>query len=152
MSIAEKINEEVKNMPDEDQRQILDFTMFLKMRKQREGKIKREKEDRFRYRSEPEMWGKIDLAMAKKRLEHPGVQLELLVIKATEGSVSANKELDKRLDKLRMRDAHEARAPMPGKLAKAKAPKLGKKAEQKVAAEGVRGKFEPRLPPRQLVN
>lgn len=36
MSIAEKINEEVKNMPDEDQRQILDFTMFLKMRKQRE--------------------------------------------------------------------------------------------------------------------
>ena len=36
MSIAEKLNEEVKNMPDEDQRQILDFTMFLKMRKQRE--------------------------------------------------------------------------------------------------------------------
>lgn len=68
------------------QRFCLPIEGIDKMRKQREGKIKREKEDRFRYRSEPEMWGKIDLAMAKKRLEHPGVQLELLVMGGVRGS------------------------------------------------------------------
>lgn len=66
------------------------FTLPLeavdKLRRDRESKITREKEDRFRYRSEPEMWKRIDLQMAKKRLEHPGVQLELLVMGGIRGS------------------------------------------------------------------
>lgn len=56
------------------------------MRWQREKRIRLEKEDRFRYRCEPEMWKKIDLRMARKRLENPGVQLELLVIGGIRGS------------------------------------------------------------------
>lgn len=56
------------------------------LHRQRELRIKREKQDRFRYRCEPEMWSKIDLAMCRKRLEFPGVQLELLVLGGIRGS------------------------------------------------------------------
>ena len=65
---------------------VLPVEEVQKLRDQREKKIAREKADRFRYRCEPEMWKKIDLAMAKKRLAHPGVQLELLVMGGIRGS------------------------------------------------------------------
>ena len=65
---------------------IVDLESLEKIRKQRELKIAREKEDRFRFRCEPKMWKRIDLMMAKKRLEHPGVQLELLVMGGVRGS------------------------------------------------------------------
>jgi hypothetical protein len=59
-------------------------------------------------------------------------QLELLVAEAEKGSVAANKELDSRLQKLRMRDQHRADAPRPAKQAAAKP--LGKKEQQHRAA------------------
>lgn len=65
---------------------LVDAEQVVKLRDQREVKIKREKEDRFRYRCEPEMWREIDLQMARKRLENPGVQLELLVMGGVRGS------------------------------------------------------------------
>lgn len=65
---------------------VVELEDLEKIRKQRELKIIREKEDRFRYRCEPKMWKRIDLMMAKKRLAHPGVQLELLVMGGIRGS------------------------------------------------------------------
>ncbi len=85
---------------------------------------------------------------ARLKMEMRG--LELLVEQAEAGSVAANKELDKRIEKLRLRDQHEVRAPAP--KAKARSKPVGKKEEQKIAAAGVTGRFEPRLPPSQLVN
>jgi hypothetical protein len=58
----------------------------VKMREQRELRIAREKSDRFRHRCEPEMWKRIDLMMARKRIAFPGVQLELLVMGGVRGS------------------------------------------------------------------
>lgn len=68
------------------QRLTVSAESLLKLKLQREDRIAREKEDRFRYRCEPELWKKIDLAMARKRLAHPGVQLELLVMGGVRGS------------------------------------------------------------------
>lgn len=59
-------------------------------------------------------------------------QLELLVAEAENGSVAANKELDNRLQKLRLRDQHRADAPRPAKKPAAKP--LGKKEQQHLAA------------------
>lgn len=68
------------------QRFVLTPEEVATMQVQRETRISREKADRFRHRCEPEMWRKIDLAMALKRLAHPGVQLELLVMGGIRGS------------------------------------------------------------------
>ena len=68
------------------QRFVLSVEGVVKQRDSREALIAKQKADRFRYRCEPEMWKKIDLAMAKKRLAHPGVQLELLVMGGIRGS------------------------------------------------------------------
>ncbi len=36
MTFAERVAEEMQSMPEEEQRQILDFTLFLKQKAQRE--------------------------------------------------------------------------------------------------------------------
>lgn len=36
MSLAELVMEEMRTMPEQDQKQVLDFAMFLKQRAQRE--------------------------------------------------------------------------------------------------------------------
>lgn len=74
---------------------------------------------------------------AQVRLEM--TQLVRLNDEAAKGNVSAERELARRLDQLRMRDAAQAQAsPRP----KAE-PKLGKKAEAELAAQAQRGLYEP---------
>lgn len=58
-------------------------------------------------------------------------QLARLNDQAEQGSVAAEKELFKQLDRLRMRDQHVADAPRPAKTA---AKPLGKKEQQQLAA------------------
>ena len=36
MTLVERVTEEMQSMPEQDQRQILDFTLFLKQRMQKE--------------------------------------------------------------------------------------------------------------------
>ena len=79
-------------------------------------------------------------------------QLELLAKAAAEGSVAANKELDKRLEKLRVRELGETIVASRGKHAEAKSVRKGKKEQMAEAAEGVTGRFGPRKAPPLLVN
>lgn len=80
---------------------------------------------------------------ASERLEL--TQLARLNDQAEQGSVAAEKELFKQLDRLRMRDQHVADAPRPKKTA-TKA--LGKKEQQQLAALEPDALYDPPPPPR----
>lgn len=73
------------------------------------------------------------------RLKVEMLQLTRLNDQAAEGNVSAERELARRLDQLRMRDSAVAQASAPP----AKQPKLGKKAEAELRAHEQRGLYEP---------
>lgn len=75
------------------------------------------------------------------------VQLSRLNTKAAGGSVAAEKELGRRIEKARLDDLSKSMAaPAPGPERK------GKKAEAQEAAEGIRGPYEPPAPPPGLLN
>ncbi len=75
------------------------------------------------------------------------VQLNRLNTKAADGSVAAEKELGRRLEKARLDDLSKSMsAPAPRQERK------GKKAEAQEAAEGIRGCYEPPAPPPGLLN
>lgn len=88
---------------------------------------------------------------ALARDKHELRQLALLAEQAEEGAVSASKELDKRLEKLRTRDLGERVADR-GRRAEPKAAPKGKKDQEKDAARGVGGRFGTREPPARLMN
>ncbi|MGX7926471.1 hypothetical protein ACWPMX_07845 [Tsuneonella sp. HG094] len=73
------------------------------------------------------------------RLRVEMLQLRRLNEQAAEGNVSAERELARRLDQLRMRDSATAQASAPP----SKEPKLGKKAEAEQRAIEQRGLYEP---------
>lgn len=77
------------------------------------------------------------------------VQLNRLNAKAKDGSVSAEKELARRLEKAKLADladrvSKHARPP--------RQEKLGKKEQAQQAAEDIRGRYEPPAPPPSLLN
>lgn len=72
-------------------------------------------------------------------------QLARLNDLAAAGSVSAEKELFKQMERLRQRDQQQAIAPAP-----TQAPKLGKKEKAQKVAQEVRGLYEPPAPPTRL--
>ncbi len=88
--------------------------------------------------------------------KHDFHQLALLAAEAAQGNVGASKELDRRLEKLRLQ-ALGARLPEQRKNGKvpqreAKLPPMGKKEEQQHAAQGISGRFSTRPAPPSLVN
>lgn len=78
------------------------------------------------------------------RLKLEGKLLHALVREVDKGSVAANKELNKRLEKVGLQEVSDRvanrRQPEPME-------KLGKKEAAKVAAQGVTGKYAPRKMP-----
>lgn len=78
-------------------------------------------------------------AAAQLRMEM--TQLARLNDAAEKGNITAEKELGKRLDKIRQRVSHQAQAPAP------KPEKVGKKKAAEQAAQEVRGLYEPPAPP-----
>ncbi|WP_288413827.1 hypothetical protein [uncultured Novosphingobium sp.] len=76
-------------------------------------------------------------------------QLVRLNAQAEAGNVSAERELARRLDQLRMRDASHRQASAPPSAAKPKS-KLGKKAEAELRAFEQQGLYEPPAAPSQV--
>lgn len=87
---------------------------------------------------------------AKLRMEM--TQLARLNKAAEAGSVSAEKELGKRLQQTALADTAERVANRGRNGAPAAKPKLGKKEEAVARAEAVQGKYAPRPVPTRLVN
>lgn len=77
---------------------------------------------------------------AQARLKLEMLQLARLNDAAAEGNVSAERELARRIDQLRMRDAATAQA---SDAPTRREPKLGKKAEAELRALEQRGLYEP---------
>jgi len=82
---------------------------------------------------------------AEAKLLMEMTQLARLNDLAAGGSVSAEKELFKQMERLRQRDQQQQMAPAPTKAAK-----LGKKEAAKAQAHEVRGLYEPPAPPTRL--
>lgn len=82
-------------------------------------------------------------------LKLEATQLARLNEQAQGGNVTAEKELFKQLDRLRMRDQTQAFAVAPP-VASKKTEKLGKKEAAAQAAEQVRGLYEPPPPPSRM--
>jgi len=82
-------------------------------------------------------------------LKLEATQLSRLNEQAQEGNVTAEKELFKQLDRLRMRDQAASFAPVPV-VKQGRADKLGKKEAAAQAAEQVRGLYEPPPPPSRM--
>lgn len=80
------------------------------------------------------------------RLRVEMLQLTRLNNQAAEGNVSAERELARRLDQLRMRDSALSQASPPP----VKQPKLGKKALAEQRAMEQRGLYEPPPPPTRM--
>lgn len=75
------------------------------------------------------------------KLKVEGKLLTALVREIDKGNVSANKELNKRLEKAGLQQMSDRVA---GRVRAEKAPAIGKKEAAKVAAKGVTGKYAPR--------
>ena len=87
--------------------------------------------------------------------EHDAAKLKLegklllgLVREVDKGNVSANKELNKRLDKA---DLHQLAERVANRGKTEKVEKLGKKEAARAAAAEVRGKFAPPPPPSRMI-
>lgn len=85
------------------------------------------------------------------RLKLEGKLLSALVREVDKGNVSANKELNKRVEKAHLQGVSE-RVASRGSVRPAKAEKLGKKEAAKAAAGEVQGKFAPPAAPSRLIN
>lgn len=83
------------------------------------------------------------------RLKLEMLQLTRLNDAAADGNVSAERELARRLDQLRLRDAATAQASAPPTQTP-REPKLGKKAEAELRAMEQRGLYEPPPAPRAM--
>lgn len=87
----------------------------------------------------------------RARLKLEGKLLTALVKEVDKGNVSANKELNKRVEKAHLQGVSD-RVASRGAVKPSKAEKLGKKEAAKAAAGEVTGKFAPPSPPSRLIN